>query len=509
MNVYKNTQNIILAVIISLLTACAKEGPYVAGKLECEFSPSYITPTSAIVSVSIPQNSENVLTEFIDNYYSICLSDKKFDGANPIDWYSLENSYICYGHRFLFRNLKPNTTYYPLVRSKSSLNDGSTEVYYNSGFSFTTAPTSYYTDKLNEISCEVVFSALDRARIKIKLPSDLYMYSYGMSDPRIKVYGSPDMKDGQSYDIVGYSDPDKCYADIKIPENGICYFKIISGFRLYNLYDGNLEYEWDNKEVNVKIKDPIDLSGQNSNDISCEALSSVLGYARIKINLPSDLSMYAYGYYYEPRIIVSGSPDMKDGQSYNIVGYADPDQCYADIKIPENGKCYVEVISYFRFKNTIVNWDLGELSVKIKDPIVIPEESQFTCSLLDYKAKIGDKYFTVVKVKTPSNVKIRDYAYGDSHDGHYTNMTAFSITNSETEQKAYTNNRYQYPYNDLSIYDLEADEYVFIFPVLKKEKYRLRLNCCVEAFLGNSPMVFDDITINIDNILDLTNVSDN
>lgn len=426
-----NKKNIILVLFLSIMASCAQEGPYVAGKVKCDFSVA-VSSSMAVVSATLPKN-DNLLKEI--EYSDLFLTEKKVDGTNSIgsgdriygEFYSDE--YDEYHIHKFFRELKPNTTYYPIVKVNSTINspDEYSNFFYNSGFSFKTTqsnpkdpndPNADYMSILNSIlkttTCEVTLYAFGYARIKISLPNDIEL----SSSTQLRVSTSPDMKDYKSYKVVSTSGLDsQGYANIEISEDKIYYFEIISKLYLGGKYH-SLMPDWDNsKEVTIRIEKPI-----NSAELQQEALTS-----------------------------------------------------------------------------------------------------DVTCSLLDYRAKIlkdnsspdSYEYFTVVRINMPSNVRILNYDtphFFSLYCDMFISLQAFSISDSDNVEKAWFNDNYLYPYNNLSNYDCKPNEYVFVFPMLKKDKYILKLNCCVDISLGSNSKydsIIDDIMIKVDNMLDLTNVSDN
>lgn len=114
-----------------------------------------------------------------------------------------------------------------------------------------------------------------------------------------------------------------------------------------------------------------------------------------------------------------------------------------------------------------------------------------TYELLDYHGKVWNSYYTVVKVKFPSRISIDSYINSK--------LKAISLSgNGKTIESIYLSS------NINSYYPMDSGEYIFFFPVLEKEKYKLQLNCDLKIF----DMTYRSDIISFNETLDLTNVSD-
>lgn len=426
-------------MVLGIMAACAQEGPYVAGKAECDFSVSAVSSTMAVISASLPKN-DNFFYEI--DYYGLYLTENRADEAFSMGREDLIEGECDYDEsdefqvKKLFSNLKPNTTYYPVVNVNSTLNgpDTASDFLYNSGFSFKTLP----------------------------------------SDP---------------------NDPNDPNAD---------YMSILSTIL--------------------------------KNNTTLEVTHYAFGYAQIKLTLPEDIDFIKRSGS-ATQLRVSTTPDMKDFKSYNIWINDDPIGDHGHygcvtIDMSESKKYYFEIVSaldlYCKYDDWFPYWDESkEVTIRIENPIdsaTLQEEasiSEVTCTLMDYKAKIfrynwddsDYEYFTIVRVNMPSNVKIENYAnfHYFSECNKMVSLKAISISDSDNVEKALFNDQYEtYPYNNLGNYDCKPNEYLFAFSVLKKDKYQLKLNCCVNVSseTDSKSFIIDDITINVANILDLINVSD-
>lgn len=119
-----------------------------------------------------------------------------------------------------------------------------------------------------------------------------------------------------------------------------------------------------------------------------------------------------------------------------------------------------------------------------------------TYELLDYQREVDGTNYTIVKVKTPSSIEM-DYA---------SYIEAISISGNDKTVKSVDN----YSLNDyiLSVYKVATGEHIFIFPLLEKGRYKLKLHCEVDDYLdGGGRFIDSDAVIDFEEPLDLTNVS--
>ena len=254
-----NIKLIILSGVLCMMCSCTHDSPYGAQEkldLQWEFSASAITPTTAIVKSMIPDDCEFFLS---DEEVKVCLTEKKPDETTPIKAENL--IYGDYIHwmphpsdtfpRF-FDKLKPNTTYYAVVKVEIILydSDGEREIYsdyYFNDYSFTTPPSGDYSGLFDEISCKFDGYSNDMADLKIYLPYGLRL----VKDPELRVASSPDMKDFKSYRFVAGSGQVN-YASIYIPKKGRYYFEIVSCMAYMDLYN------WNGEKLVVKIPNYLD-----------------------------------------------------------------------------------------------------------------------------------------------------------------------------------------------------------------------------------------------------------
>ncbi|MDE6480495.1 MAG: hypothetical protein K2L45_09510 [Muribaculaceae bacterium] len=181
MKIFIKNRIILILGFLYILSSCAQDGPYVSGKLECDIVAAFVTPNFAIVSATIP--NKNIIEGFDHNMY---LFDKPIDKINIdydelIKWndYNVLDSHLdC-----MFTNLKPNTTYYPLVEIYSSINGEIESGYdrgtqYSSGYSFTTTKEGDYS-LLGEIQGEVMETSDEYTTVKITFPANInFRYGY-------------------------------------------------------------------------------------------------------------------------------------------------------------------------------------------------------------------------------------------------------------------------------------------------------------------------------------------
>ncbi len=142
---------IICSVLLSLFS-CSEEGPFTMGKLEYKIEVSNVTSTTALVSVDIPHNPDN-LFDMSSNCAMFLVKPNTYEKQDFNPYYDGECEYGKYmadestsNHRvFFFDDLAPNTTYYILIEGTIGFNDNDQiydifEKFIKTGKTIVTAP---------------------------------------------------------------------------------------------------------------------------------------------------------------------------------------------------------------------------------------------------------------------------------------------------------------------------------------------------------------------------------
>lgn len=254
-----NIKMIIISCMLCFMASCthdAPEAPSLGLDIQWDFSVSGVTPTTAMVIAILPEDFDWV---WADEDISVGLTEMK-----PEDPLLIKAADVMYGeyvfgmvHRSdtfprFFDNLKPNTTYYVVVRVKSVLYDSDDKRYeyidyYFNGYSFTTPPAGDYSGLFDEIKCMFDGYSINAARLIIILPYGLRL----VKDPELRISAFPDMKDFKSYRFEAGSQSVE-FVTIDITEKGRYYFEIVGYMEYMDLFN------WNGEEIVVKIPNYVD-----------------------------------------------------------------------------------------------------------------------------------------------------------------------------------------------------------------------------------------------------------
>lgn len=291
------TKLYILASLLFFLLSCTEEGPFTMEKLECEIKTSMVTPTAAIVTVTLPPNSD--LSKRVDYVY---LSDYPIDNLKDFqreklirgsNWNRDEGEYY-------FRDLKPNTKYYVIVGLSINYNDNTNNDSwdyesepYCPGFSFTTAMEGDYSN-LGDVTCEFYgYSSDGDVLIKFNFPASIIPTSYYYGDmKRLRAYAStsPDMTNPIESAIPSLSLAQNNIFGFRGLEDKKYYFQLYGDFFLFDDHDDVL------KDIRLNVKNPIDLSINADNKKYCETELDFVGvnFSLFRMKLPEGYSNYTF-----------------------------------------------------------------------------------------------------------------------------------------------------------------------------------------------------------------------
>lgn len=270
---------IILALLTTLsLFSCAEDEQIKMGIMDCKVDVSMVTPTTAIITVTIPKDKDNILVG--SSYTRINLSDKPLNssqnirdevsftfGIRQISEDSQNNVY-----QFWASNLYPNTTYYVLLRTQMNHFGNGDENFYYTNESFTTAKDGDYSG-LGEFRCELLdycYSAygLDGQLIKLKFPENISTESYYDNKLYASVY--PDMQDRVKGVFLNKNDYEyyQFYQKYNIKDNELLFvFPELEKKIYYFELIGSMYYKYESYkfyDVNVRIQNSIDLSNEST-----------------------------------------------------------------------------------------------------------------------------------------------------------------------------------------------------------------------------------------------------
>ena len=149
MTINLNLKIILITCMLCFMASCthdAPDAPSLGLDIQWDFSVSGVTATTAMVRAILPEDCEYVVAE---EQVDVCLTERKPEDPGLIKEEDLEyGDYppgwnLNYIYQRFFDNLKPNTTYYVIVKVKSVLYDSDDKRYdyvdycFN-GYSFTT-----------------------------------------------------------------------------------------------------------------------------------------------------------------------------------------------------------------------------------------------------------------------------------------------------------------------------------------------------------------------------------
>lgn len=302
---------------MELMVSCVKDSPCEDERIDCDFYVTSVTPTSAILRVDAGEQYESwALDIWPDNsYLSESLPDMThIDVAKLIEGQPTlisvpQGSVVCF-----FDGLKPNTTYYPVVRIRNpwTYTDGpcSPEFLYDTGQPFTTPSSGDYSNIVGQIYPELVCYAFGHADVRIKLPIGFSLEG----TPELKVASSPDMADAKTYRL-SLDDPYSIYhngwlATVEIPKEGSYYLELVSKMTLSvpsGILPDDVIYDWNGEEVSVGISKPLEISNKDSavEAVTCGLVDynkSLAPYGSddckdftvVKIKMPSNVEFYNY-----------------------------------------------------------------------------------------------------------------------------------------------------------------------------------------------------------------------
>ncbi|MBD5358236.1 MAG: hypothetical protein HDR88_14800 [Bacteroides sp.] len=279
------------------------------GKLEYNVEASMITPTTAVVTVTIPQGTNN-LFKIQDNgyyygYHNIYLVDREYKYPQQVEYY---NSHLISGQEFesdtestrlcLFSELTPNTTYYVIIEPSLDLNDNSSREYYwkntkyvYTGYSFTTAESGDYSS-VGKASCELVEALQGVTQVRFNLHENIYFINY--ADYTVSASTSSDMSNPITATYHSYSDNDlfstfTCnFPDLQKTKY---YFQISGEFFLKYLdFDNYSDYYNERIDLTLKIEEPIDLSEVVYQQAIAETYFIGRDFNIFRFNLPKDIN---------------------------------------------------------------------------------------------------------------------------------------------------------------------------------------------------------------------------
>lgn len=280
----------IYLLVLTLLSfcSCAEEGPYTLGKLECYVEVSSITPSTATVTVSIPDSDDNL---FNGSYATILLSDH-YPSPN-YDYMSnnlITADPVSNRSTFYFSNLTPSTTYYVISDNHILFNGKSDNFewyYYYTGYSFTTSAEGdsegdYST--IGDVTAEVVNAESGFAAIRITLPEGLQFYS-GRSI-YLEASMSPDFSDTieTKEDIFWHYDGRQVTFQLADLKPNKYYLRLRGDFSL----EGHLI----DQTLTVNVKYPIDLSGMDMTKSLCPIRLAGADFTLFQVSLPDFLSLF-------------------------------------------------------------------------------------------------------------------------------------------------------------------------------------------------------------------------
>lgn len=290
MKEFKTTLYIFFSILGIIIVSCAEEGPYKLGILESKISVSTVTPTTAVINVTFPQNNENLLSGTYASAYLIPESISEIgEGWNSkaIEAYDYKRdgkSKLSY----FFEKLNSNTEYslilYPEIDYDNS--NGGNNIYYNPGFSFYTSNEGDYSI-LGEVTCDVVEALPGYTRIKLTLPSELKFESH---DCTIEASTSSDMSDVvecaqlRMLDATPISNGKEAECVFTELTNGKYFLHLHGSFRWLGQFDITFS------DITLDIPKPIDLTNVSNLNLQCDVDFVGENFSIFRMTLPQNMN---------------------------------------------------------------------------------------------------------------------------------------------------------------------------------------------------------------------------
>lgn len=239
-------------LLLGFMVSCADDSVHNHGKIEFQVKEHFVTPTSAIVEVTVPHPEINSLTA-VTSIYLVKDGFKNYEDfygaweSNSLDYvegydliYRDDSQYkgkCIYG----FNDLAPSTTYYIVAVCKIKSNfdkDGESAIYYT-GYSFKTQPIGDYS-VLGKALCGYSKIQRDKIVLEVVLPDNLESYNYmTLYASENKDMKNPIIKSGYGLSFEFLTFPKKVF-----------YFQLKGDFKVYldeNLYfiytDQTIDFE--------------------------------------------------------------------------------------------------------------------------------------------------------------------------------------------------------------------------------------------------------------------------
>lgn len=337
----------LLISLLTLIASCAKEGPYTLGKLEVtEMKVSEVTPTTAVVTIILPSNSD-IIPITVSNWW---ISDKPFEVLpSRSDLNELQKKYDSnriyssdFEKRIFFRGLTPDTRYYLLLKVNVRNHEEGVyaDIYYNTDFSFTTSKKGDYTIFGKPILTNSFVSSYDNTyHVWIKFPNEFQVG--GRLDASLYLYRNPDdITDRITVSHNGhYVNTNTCEFVIDNLDNSI-YYLAVEGKLSIRLSDGDYYY----LAYSSAVEGLLDISlggneGESGGDIIPPS-SSGLGTITNPFSVPdvlngsSGASVWVQGYIVgfisgmsiQDGAVFSNNISGKDYTNTNILIAASPDE---------------------------------------------------------------------------------------------------------------------------------------------------------------------------------------
>lgn len=388
------TKIFFLISLLFILFSCTEDGPFKMGKIECEIQESMVTPTTALVTVKLPENND-----LIKKIGYVYLSETPINNLN--DFEEKKENFIISDHRnlgkgeYFFKDLTPNTKYYVIVGLGVDYNDNNANEswYYETepycpGYSITTAKEGDYS-MLGEISCKLIESNLACTLIKIILPSNIEMDRY--TNYVLEASTSPNMENTIQSELRQGGDNFDTFL-FKNLVKGKYYFRLIGDFITKEPYQ-----EYNN--ITLNACNSLDVSYDENFNADSEIYFGCENYTIFKINFPKHIfASYDYDDWGKYKIVIS----TQEG-SIPIEGNYGIDNSYCMVYVPRKYKEYEEI--NFTISGPFVYDNINQLltDLEITSKVIFRSENSIVPNPYCETIFSGTDY-SIAKVNYPDGI---------------------------------------------------------------------------------------------------------
>lgn len=299
MKQFKSKVYLLFSLFLTLIS-CAEEGPHRLGNMDYDIKVSMISPTTAIVHLTIPRNTYNLIDNSDDRLVSVGVVDTQSGNGKGILWdnkitFELINRTDNQTDYFL-SNLTPNTTYHVVLRGYIDYNKNkdltSQQIY--TDCSFTTAKEGDFSG-LGEAKYQRLSTTSDITGVRFKLPEGMSFPSGQYGNPSqdlnaVRAYAStsPDMSNAVESIIKAYGSPSDVFYFRGLKDTKY-YFQLKGNF--YSSFTSEYSHDYVWKDVTLDAVDQIDsnVSDIDENNPIAKLDITFLGYDVVRDGKPYTL----------------------------------------------------------------------------------------------------------------------------------------------------------------------------------------------------------------------------